>query len=63
MPRGDVNPEDIERKNPEEIAQIYKRGGKYFCASCQVELPFRETCPICKRKVDWNTIDIERRGP
>ena len=63
MHKDGINPEDMEAKNPEEVAKILKRGGRYFCASCQVELPFRETCPVCKKKVDWDRIDMERRGP
>jgi len=59
----DRNTEDIEEKSPEEVAEIYKKNGKYYCAECHSELPFKDPCPVCKKQVDWNRIDVENRGP
>jgi uncharacterized paraquat-inducible protein A len=60
---GDINPEDIEEKSPQEVKEIYKKDGKYYCAECHAELPFKNPCPVCKKQIDWDRIGIESRGP
>ncbi len=40
---------------------VYKVGDKYFCKECNTELPLRQSCPICKKEVDWERVFLEIR--
>ncbi len=55
------NDEMAEGKSPEVVAEIYKRGEKYYCAECHSELPLKQACPTCHKELDWDRILIERR--
>jgi hypothetical protein len=55
------NAEMAEGKTPETAAKILKRGGKYYCAECQSELPLHTDCPSCHAHIDWERILAERR--
>ena len=55
------NLEMAEGKSPKEAAEIYKKGDKYYCAECQSELPYRKSCPVCKKEIDWDRAFIETR--
>ena len=55
------NDEMAEGKSPHEVAEIYSKGGKYYCAECQSELPIRKSCPNCKKEIDWERLNFERR--
>ena len=55
------NVEMAEGKNPEVAAQILKKGGKYYCAECQSELPLHTDCPSCHAHIDWDRVLAERR--
>ena len=46
--------EMAEGKSPEVVAQIYRKGDKYYCAECNSELPFHQECPTCHTHIDWN---------
>ena len=50
------NDEMVEGKSPEEVAEIYKKGEKYYCAECHHELPIKQDCPSCHRELDWERI-------
>ncbi len=54
--------EQAEGKSPEEIADIYREGGKYYCAECRSELPIRQACPNCHKELDWDRwrLDLPR---
>ena len=54
------NDEMAEGKSPEVVAEIYKKGEKYYCAECHHELPIKQSCPICQKELDWDRILIER---
>ncbi len=55
------NDEMAEGKSPEEVAEIYSKGGKYYCAECQSELPVRKSCPNCNKEIDWERLNFEHR--
>jgi len=55
------NLEMAEGKTPEQVKDIYKKGDKYFCAECHSELPVKQSCPVCKKELDWDRIMIEQR--
>ncbi|MBN1191941.1 MAG: hypothetical protein JXA46_19470 [Dehalococcoidales bacterium] len=55
------NDEMAEGKSPDEVAEIYKKGDKYYCAECHSELPVKQACPVCHKELDWDRIMIERR--
>jgi hypothetical protein len=55
------NDEMAEGKSPEVVAEIYKKGEKYYCAECHSELPVKQACPSCHKELDWDRILIERR--
>ena len=46
--------EMVEGKSPEEVAAIYSKGGKYYCAECHSELPVHQSCPTCHLEIDWD---------
>jgi hypothetical protein len=52
--------EMAEGKNPEEVAAIYSKGGKYYCAECHRELPVRQSCPSCHLEIDWDRATLMR---
>ena len=54
------NDEMAEGKSPEVVAEIYKKGEKYYCAECHAELPVKQACPTCHRELDWDRIIAER---
>ncbi len=51
--------EQAEGKSPKEVADIYKEGDKYYCAECKTELPIHQSCPNCKKEVDWDRWRLE----
>jgi hypothetical protein len=53
--------EMVEGKSPETVAQIYRKGDKYFCAECNSELPVHQPCPTCHTHIDWDRVMMERR--
>jgi hypothetical protein len=53
--------EMVEGKTPDEVAAIYKKGNKYYCAECHSELPMHTDCPKCHAHIDWDRILMERR--
>ncbi len=55
------NDEMAEGKSPEVVAEIYSKGGKYYCAECQSELPVRKSCPNCNKEIDWERLNFEHR--
>jgi hypothetical protein len=55
------NDEMAEGKSPEVVAEIYKKGEKYYCAECHHELPIKQSCPTCQKELDWDRIMTERR--
>lgn len=61
MKKNDSLSDDVEKKSPEVVAEIYKQDDKYYCAECHSELPIKQDCPICKKKLDWDRIMFERR--
>lgn len=32
------------------------KAGKYFCFECRAEVPFLQSCPSCKKKIDWTKV-------
>jgi hypothetical protein len=50
------NDEMAEGKNPEEVAKIYQKGEKYYCAECHHELPIKQDCPGCHQELDWERV-------
>jgi len=50
------NTEMAEGQNPEIAAQILKKGGRYYCAECQSELPLHRDCPSCHAHIDWSRL-------
>jgi hypothetical protein len=54
------NDEMAEGKTPEVVAEIYKKGEKYYCAECHSELPIKQACSTCKKELDWDRMIIER---
>jgi rubrerythrin len=54
--------EMVEGKNPNEVAAIYREGGKYYCAECRTELPMHQSCPTCHAHVDWDRFISESRA-
>lgn len=55
------NDEMAEGKSPEVVADIYKKGDRYYCSECHSELPVKQACPVCHKELDWDRILIERR--
>ena len=53
--------EMAEGKSPEEVARIYAKGSKYYCAECHSEIPIHKACPTCHSEIDWERVMIERR--
>jgi rubrerythrin len=45
---------DKEKKH--EHAAPIKKGDKYFCPHCGVEIPMNQPCPTCKLDIDWKKI-------
>jgi hypothetical protein len=54
------NAEMAEGKTPQMAAKILKKGGKYFCAECNAELPLHTDCPSCHAHIDWDRVMAER---
>jgi len=50
-----------EEKHPDLVKEIYKRGDKYYCAECHQEVPIKQSCPVCKKEIDWDRVFIEIR--
>ena len=64
MERSDAkrrNDEMIEGKSPDEVAEIYKKGEKYYCAECHSEVPIMKSCPKCQTVIDWDRVFLETR--
>jgi len=53
--------EMVEGKNPETVAQIYRKGDKYYCAECHSELPIHQACPTCHFHIGWDRVLMEQR--
>jgi hypothetical protein len=51
--------EMAEGKSPHDVLEIYKKGGKYYCAECHAELPFKQNCVSCHKHIDWDRIKTE----
>jgi hypothetical protein len=54
--------EMTEGKNPDQVAAIYREGGKYYCAECRTELPMHQSCPTCHAHVDWDRFMAENKA-
>ena len=46
--------EMVEGQSPDQVAAIYRKGDKYYCAECNNELPMHQSCPTCHLHVDWD---------
>jgi hypothetical protein len=55
------NAEMAEGKSPDVVAEIYKKGERYYCAECHSELPLKQACPTCHKELDWDRVMIEKR--
>jgi hypothetical protein len=53
--------EMAEGKTPEVVKEIYRKGGKYYCAECHSELPLHQNCPTCHLHIDWDRVLSESR--
>lgn len=53
--------EMAEGKTPEQVAQIYRKGDKYYCAECNSELPIHQSCPNCHAHIEWDRLLEESR--
>ena len=53
--------EMAEGKSPDVVAELYRKGDKYYCAECHAELPIHKDCPNCQAHIDWDRVLIERR--
>lgn len=47
-----------EIKHDEEV---YKKADRYYCAECHSEVPIKQDCPTCKKKIDWDRVRYESR--
>jgi hypothetical protein len=46
--------EMVEGVSPAQTAAIYRKGDKYYCAECNVQLPVHQSCPTCHLHIDWD---------
>ena len=53
--------EMAEGKSPEVVAEIYRKGNKYYCAECHSELPIHQSCPTCHKHIDWDQVLLAGR--
>ena len=45
-----------KKKEKHEHEPPIKRGDKYICPHCLVEVPVKQDCPACKMQIDWTKI-------
>ena len=60
--RGESHDDFIKRYTKYKLEtqkgfDVYKdKAGKYFCFECRTEVPFLQSCPSCKKKIDWTKV-------
>jgi hypothetical protein len=40
---------------------VKKIEDKYVCEECHSEIPIKQTCPNCKKEIDWDRVIQESR--
>jgi hypothetical protein len=43
----------------DKIYGVSVEDGKYYCTECRSEIPVDEDCPTCKRRVNWDKVNIQ----
>lgn len=38
---------------------VKKVEDKYICEECHSEVPIRQSCPVCKKEIDWARVFTE----